>query len=117
MRKSAIHTRQPFIENRVIQLSRNLCHTLTHSFVETQTSFSGSRIIINSNEAESEAENQPDNGHFVIVWGKSCSGLKQTTICAGKPTDGVIYRASTFTRINGNVSFLCDKRLQNLHIV
>ena len=26
-------------------------------------------------------------------------------------------RASTFTRINGNVSCLCDKRLQNLHIV
>ena len=26
-------------------------------------------------------------------------------------------RASTFTRINGNVSCICDKRLQNLHIV
>ena len=71
MRKSAIHTRQPFIENRVIQLSRNLCHALTHSFVETLTSFSGSQIIINSNDAESEAENQPDNGRFVIVWEKA----------------------------------------------
>ena len=28
-----------------------------------------------------------------------------------------VYRASTFTRINGNVSCICDKRLQNLHIV
>ena len=28
-----------------------------------------------------------------------------------------LTRASTFTRINGNVSYICDKRLQNVHIV
>ena len=27
--------------------------------------------MINSNDAESEAENQPDNGRFVIVWEKA----------------------------------------------
>ena len=29
----------------------------------------------------------------------------------------VSSRASMFTRINGNVSCKCDKRLQNLHII
>ena len=29
----------------------------------------------------------------------------------------ILGRASTFTRINGNVSCICDKRLQNLRIV
>ena len=32
-------------------------------------------------------------------------------------TRDIPTRASTFTRINGNVSCICDKRLQNLHIV
>ena len=44
-----------------------------HSFVENGV-ISESKLTMNSHDAESEAEIQPDNGRLVIVWGKAARG-------------------------------------------
>ena len=53
------------------------------------TSFTLSRLIINSHDAKSEAESQCDNECIVNVWGKGCLELKQTIICVGKFAEGI----------------------------
>ena len=89
---------RPLLHNppldKISKISHNLCHALTHSFVETLTSFSGSRIIINSNDAESEAENQPDNGRFVIIWDQDQS-LILKGFFSHKPVAGVARKESS----------------------